>query len=85
MDDTNLVLDRVPVFSTFGFDREVSIVYMGKANGLLTIIKVKEPLLRFVVFVVVPVDLREHVIAGLGIRLYRQHARVEPDRKPSVI
>lgn len=59
MDDAHLVLNHLPVCSTFGCDREIAIASVRKPNDLLTEIKIKEPLLAFAVFVVVPVDLRE--------------------------
>ena len=79
VDDTHLVLNGVPVLSALAFDREVAVVNMRKPNDLLAVVEVEETLFCFVVFVVVPVDLGQHVIENPGIGLDGQNAGVEPD------
>jgi len=85
MYDTHLILNRVPIFPTLGFDREVTVVHVGESNGLLAVVEVKEPLFRVVVLVLFPGDLCDHVIENAGIWFDGQHAGVEPDAEPSVV
>ena len=85
MYDTHLILDRVPIFPTLCFDREVAVVHVGESNGLLAVVEVKEPLFRVVVFVLFSGNLCDHVIENAGIGFDGQHAGVEPDAEPSVV
>ena len=85
MDDPQLVLNRVPIRRSPRFDREVSIVHVGKPEDLRSVVQVQIRLFGRYAIEMSRFDFGEHVGEDLGIRFESHNAGVEIDRESSLV